>query len=259
MGERTVHSTSARLLLAIIAVGALVACGNGSPSATPLGTTTTGTTPAAASSSASAQGAADGEAADLAQQAVARLTKASSVRIRGTVTDASEQITIDETAVPGKGCQGKVAIKGKGSFQITIIGTSNWMKLDRAFWTAQGLKDATALAALDGKWIKLSPKSDLAALAQLCTLQALLGKEMSPGSLQLSKGATTTINGKQVVELKDAGGEGNLFVSVASPRELLRLTSGTEAGALDFSNYNAKVKLTPPPAAQTIDGKKFGI
>jgi hypothetical protein len=49
-------------------------------------------------------------------------------------------------------------------------------------------------------------------------------------------------------------------VSAASTPELLRIVSpGKSGGQLDFTDYGAPVSLQAPPAAQTLDGKKYGF
>jgi hypothetical protein len=188
----------------------LGACGGG-------GSTVSGQPAAsggAATTSAAAKAALDGLTADqIAKKAIARLSTTSSVRITGAVSDSGDKITLDETEVIGKGCDGSFGLGTKGSFKIRIIGAATWMNPDRTFWKAQGLTDAAALTALSGKWIKLSPKSDLSALAKLCTMSALLGDKLTTtGDMGLTKGATTTIGGRQALTLKDTGSSDALYV-----------------------------------------------
>jgi len=262
-----VRTTSAvRVIVAGGLAGVLAGCGGGGtassnqPTAAGASAATSDAATSAAATSA-AQGGLDALSADdIAKKAIDRLTKASSVRIRGSLSDSGDKITIDETEVLGKGCEGTFVLNGKGSFQIKIVGASTWIDPDQAFWKSQGLKDPTAVAMLSGKWIKLSPKSDLSALAQLCTLPALLGKQMSdPAGLGLQKGETSTRNGQQALALKDSGNQGTLYVSTNAAPELLELASTADKTTLTFSNYDAKVTLAAPPAAKTIDGKKFGV
>ena len=255
---RTAANVRITLAAGLAGLATLVAgCSGGSASTT----SSSGATIAAAASSSTTAGALDGLTADqLAQQAIHQLTTASSVHINGVVVDGKDKISIDETTVAGKGCQGTFTQPGQGAFQLKIIGSGSWLNPDRAFWKSHGLTDPAAVTLLSGKWIKMSPKSDLAALTQLCGLSTLLGKSLTEsGNLGLEKGAPTTVNGQAALTLTDPADHSSLLVSAGAAPQLLQLVSTSDGSKLTFSGYGAKVALTPPPAAKSIDGKKFGI
>ena len=76
----------------------------------------------------------------------------------------------------------------------------------------------------------------------------------------LVKGATTTIAGQSALQLRDTSSSSSAYVTISASPKFLRFSgSGSSSGQLDFSDYNAPVTLTPPPASETIDGSKIGV
>jgi hypothetical protein len=108
-----------------------------------------------------------------------------------------------------------------------------------------------------GKYVKTSAQD-----SRLAPLRALY----SPGTFARlldgdpageSKGTVTIIAGQPALPVKDADGRARIYVTVAAHPEFLRIDSSS--GRLDFTRYNARLHLTPPPASQVLDGAKYGF
>jgi len=197
---------------------------------------------------------------EIAKKAIANLKQASSVHFTGRMKDSGSTLTMDATLVNGKGCEGGMT-EGKGFFKLKLIDTTLWLEADRAFWTANGGNDPTFLAKVSNKWIKTSKSSDLGSpLSDLCNLNKLLFQDAGdPSGMQ--KSSTSTVNGQPMLQLKDLGDSATMEVSETADPRLLSMTdpSSSDGGTFTFTDYNAPVSLTPPPASETIDGKLFGM
>jgi hypothetical protein len=197
---------------------------------------------------------------EIAKKAVANLKQASSVHFTGRMKDSGSTLTMDVTLVSGKGCAGTMT-EGKGSFKLKFIGTTVWLNADRAFWTANGGNDPTVSAKVSNKWIKTSKSSEIGStMSDLCNLNKLLFQDT--GDLSgMRKGGTSTVNGQPALQLKDTGDSATMEVSETADPRLLSMTDpgSSDGGTFTFTDYNAPVSLTPPPASETIDGKLLGL
>ena len=251
-------SSALRLVTVGSLAGLLAACGGGST--TTLSGAGSSAPAAAPSSTAPAAGPLDALTADeIAGKIVTGLRQAKSVRIKGFVVDSGQKMTMDTASITGKGCQGTISMGTKGTFQVKTIGTSTWLSADRVFWGAQATKNPTVAAVLAGKWIKLSAKSDLTSLTDLCKMKDAMVKEFgSDTKTALKKGAVTTLDGAPALTLKDTD-QSTLYVSVDAAPHLLRVTSPSGEGDLTFSDYDTVPALVAPAAATVLDGKKYGV
>ena len=192
----------------------------------------------------------------IATKAVDDLKAASTVRVTGQVTSSGETVALDLTLVRGQGCTGTMAVAGTGSFQLTAIGNQVWIKPDKQFWQKEGAT-AAVLNIVSGKYMKVKATSQLGSLSGFCQPSQLAGNFGSPKA-GLVKGVTTTINGQQALQIKQAGSSASVYVSDTATPQILRLAGGSQ-GTIDFSGYNSPVTLTAPPAADTLDGAKYGL
>jgi hypothetical protein len=193
----------------------------------------------------------------IASKAIADLKTASSVHVAGAVTDSGQTIGLNLAIKGTKGCQGSMSVQGKGSFVLTVIGQTTWIKPDDQFWRTYGGTNAAVLQLLSGKYMKVSTTGNgLASLASLCNLNQLAGGFKSPG--HAAKGKSTTISGTPALQLTQGGD--SMYVSVSASPLILRVTGGrSDPGQLDFTGYGSSITLTAPPAGQTIDGSKYGF
>jgi hypothetical protein len=248
------HLPAAGLLSAALVAG-LAGCGYlGRTASTSTGVTATASAMPAASPLAGLS------SAQIVSRAVADLRTASTVHVTGTVTGSGLRIRLDISLVRGKGCAGRMALRGMGAFRLIMIGKTVWLKPNNLFWTHFGGSNAGALQLLEGKWMKPSRTSQFGAFGQLCQPSQLAGSFGQVPAMAMGK--HITVAGQPALQLGGAGkqGSGFLDVSVSASPEILRLIStGTDPARLDFAGYGSPVRLVPPPASQTIDGKKFGF
>ena len=133
------------------------------------------------------------------------------------------------------------------------------MKLDQSFFKNLSLP-SSLFSEVTGKYIKVTSKSELANFAQLCdasTLASSFDKEVTG----FVKDGTATINGQATEAFKQPthAGSGIVYISESSTPEIVRLQGPASEGQINFTNYNAPVTITAPPASDVIDGSQFGL
>ncbi|HEU5420669.1 MAG TPA: hypothetical protein VFV41_23485 [Streptosporangiaceae bacterium] len=247
---------AARRLMAAGLAAAAMAAGAAGCSTASSGTGSGSGTAAAAQADPLAALSAD----QIGHRAVANLGKARSVHVTGRVSDSGQRIGLNLRLLRSHGCVGSMNLAGKGSFRLVLIGKTVWLKPDSRFWRSFGGTNPAVLKILSGKYLKTTLSSTLGGLAQLCHPSALARAFENNKGTGLVKGPATTIDGQHAIKLTDSGDSAAAYVSVTSSPELLRIVSpGPNGGTLDFTGYGAPVTLRPPPAAQTLDGRKYGF
>jgi hypothetical protein len=192
-------------------------------------------------------------ASQILTRAVANLKAASSVHITGS-TKVPGQTTAVDLTVGGNGCTGTIGIAGQGSVLLLGTGSTVWMKPDEQFYKAAGVS-AAELSKLAGKYLRISAsKSGIAALCYLGQLATQIGG----GAGQVVLGQTTTVLGQRALQLNDVKPPGDAYVTASARPEFLRVGSSS-GGYMDFTDYNAPFTVTPPPAAQTVDGASYNF
>jgi hypothetical protein len=192
----------------------------------------------------------------IASKAVANLKAASSVHFAGTIAESGSTYTVNLTPGTTK-CSGTMGVQGKGSFALLKIGQTIWIKPDNQFWTSNGATSAV-LQVVGGKWIQSTTSdSNLTSVAALCS-PAQLADSFGGKLNDVAKGTTTTIDGQSALQLKDNKTSNSAYVTISATPEFVQLNGGS-SGKLDFSDYNAPLSVSPPPAGQTIQGSKIGF
>ena len=237
-------------------LGAATACSSaGSPAAS-----ATSATPGSTASASAQAGPLAGLSADeIARRATADLKVVKSVHVKGSVQSSGQNIALN-LSLGSQGCTGTMGIDGEGSFVLLKIGKSLWIKPDDKFWNhAAGSAGSALIDLVSGKYIKPSAKgSSLASIGALCD-PAKLAKSFGSDMTGMVKGTSTTIAGQPALQIKDSGDAASAYVTVDAKPQFLRLDGGGSNGRLDFTDYNAPLHLTPPPASKTLDGAKYGF
>jgi hypothetical protein len=194
----------------------------------------------------------------VASLAIADFKTVSSVHVAGSGVDSGSTITVNLT-LGTQECAGTLGISRDGSFQILKIGNAVWVKLDNRFWKyAVGNSiPAAVLAVLSGKYIRTSAKSSLKSLEMFCDPRQFSGA-FADHSKGLVKGDITTVLGQPALPLEDKANSSTAYVTDSARPQFLRIVDG-DGGRLDFTGYGASISLTPPPAAETIDGARYGF
>jgi hypothetical protein len=223
---------------------------------------------ACASSSSSTSALAGLSADQIVQKSVADLKAASSVRITGKVVSSGQNIAVNLTDAAAQGCQGTIGLAASAtSTSKAVSGTADiieadstvYMKLSESFFTSAGLP-ASDFSDVSGKYIKLASGSDLASFAQLCN-PSTLSTAFSKQDTGFVSAGTTTINGQPALAFKQPKNpsNGTVYVSQTATPQIVRIVGPAGQGSINFSDYDAHVTITAPPASEVIDGGKFGL
>jgi hypothetical protein len=242
-------------ILSAAILGTTAACGTSASS-----TSATSNNTATAAAKPSGNPLAGLTADQIASKATADLKAVSSVHMTGSVRD-SGQTYVMNLVMGTKGCQGTLSVKGEGSFTLLQIGKKLWIKPDNQFWKyAAGSSAAPAVMQIvGGKYIRPSAKdSSLNSLGALCS-PSQFANSFEGQMSGMVKGKTTTISGQPALQIKDTGDPYSAYVTISARPEFLRFDGGSSGNRLDFTGYNAPLRLTPPPASETLDGAKYGF
>jgi hypothetical protein len=199
-------------------------------------------------------------AAKVQAKTVADAEAASSVTMKGSITQSGQSFTVNLAIKPGHGCTGTIGMGAKGNLKLIVINKTVYLNPDNTFWNANsGADAATVIALVDGRYIEApASNSDMAPWAQLCDVSQLFSSNGSPSGPV--REAVTTLNGTRVVPLK--GPNGMAYVTDTSTPELVQLSapkSAKNGSGLVTVTMDVPVTLTAPPASQVIDGSKLGM
>jgi len=224
------------------------------------GSSNSGTAGAAPSASSTVDPLAGLSAAKVQAKTVADAEAASSMTMKGTITQSGQSFTVNLAIKPGHGCTGTIGLGAKGNLKLIVINKTVYLNPDSTFWKANSGADAdTVIALVDGRYIEApSSNTDMAPWAQLCDVSQLFS---SNGSTTAPvREAVTTLNGIRVVPLKTS--DGMAYVTDTSTPELVQLSApknSKNGSGLVTVTMDAPVTLTAPPASQVIDGSKLGM
>jgi hypothetical protein len=233
-------------LLAVLAAGcAASSATSGAPASTAPASTAPSGNPLAGLS-----------ARQILTKAIADFKAASSVHIAGSERASGQTFTMDLT-IGADGCTGTVGLGGQGSVVLLRIGSTVWMKPDSQFWKSTLAATPADLPAVQGKYVRLSPKGPAtSAFSSFCYLSQL-ASQVGGAQDQVIKGRAATIGGQPALQLEDTKQAGSAYVTISASPEFLR--TGDTGGWVDFTDYNAPLTLAPPPAGQTVAGAGYGL
>jgi hypothetical protein len=186
------------------------------------------------------------------------VSAATSVHIKGSVTDGGETTKLDLILTARGESAGTVGIGGH-VLTLRRSGTTTYVMADARFWKSQGVGKGTGLGA--GRWLKVPANTpgftQFDAFTNMSTFfTALL--EPDPGTT-LTQVAGKSTRGKQTVGLLDRGTDGGtLYISTdeAKPLPLAVVPLPNEGAAGDkvlFYDWDAPVTVVAPPAKSLVD------
>jgi len=144
-----------------------------------------------------------------------------------------------------------------GKLRMVAIGKTVYLSGDRTFWKKSGASSSMAKRMV-GKYLKTNAANkDYADLLAFYDLRQLAENLLPPNGLQVA--GPESLAGSRVITLRDDTGA-RYSVALDGPPYPVRLAGkdGTDAVALDFTEYGKPVSLTPPPAGQVIDVSQVG-
>ncbi|MCB5169705.1 hypothetical protein LG634_33510 [Streptomyces bambusae] len=204
-------------------------------------------------------------AAEIAAASRRAMSTATSMRMVAEVTDASGKTALDLRFDVAGNCVGTVRPPGASGGRADVIkrGDDVWMRLDEALLRSQvpgagAAQDAIAL--IDGRYLHGTTDSALLkGFAEFCDLDTYKDDFSSkPPDETLTKGGRVSVGGRPAVNVTSAhdGEKGTFSVSTEDKPHLLRLEGTNAEGERTtavFSEFDAPVRATPPPASQSVD------
>ncbi|HLI58438.1 MAG TPA: hypothetical protein VKV21_02105 [Solirubrobacteraceae bacterium] len=175
-----------------------------------------------------------------------------SVRVSGTVDEGSrrDEIRFDLRLLRGRGATGRVAEHGL-AFRMVTLGDTAYVQGTPAFWLQFG--GTNVAAQLHGRWLRApADHGDFASFASLTRAGTLIA-HLLQGHGALSKGTTSTIDGRRVIAVHDASRQGTLYVATSGPPYPIRLVNASSDGArIDFGGFDAPVRLRAPARSVSV-------
>lgn len=203
---------------------------------------------------------------EIIDKAFAATTAAPSVRVKGDMRDETAGGTLRiDLAMDKKGdCVGTIGADG-GRTDLIKTGDTVYMRFDEAFLRAQmkGEPKEDVKAAVDmlaGKWTVSAEGSEASDVAELCSLEELLGDD-TEGTSDATRGKTTTIGGTPALAVveKDGKDTTTMYVATEGKPYVLRLAAehAEDPGTLTFSDYGKPV-AAKKPAGEILDLDDLG-
>ncbi|MFE5491706.1 hypothetical protein ACFQ7Z_17415 [Streptomyces virginiae] len=214
----------------------------------------------------------DNGMADKSAQAVAdasrkAMSEVTSMRMVAKVTEGAGTTALDIRFDEAGNCVGSVTPPG-GSGKAAVIKRGNdvWMKLDDKLLRAQvpGAAAEDAIALINGRYLHGTTDNILLRdFAQFCDLDYFKREFSSkPANEQLTKGSTTTVDGRPAITVtgKRGGDTGTYEVSTQDEPYLLRIRGAKASGErveATFSDFDEPVRPKPPAPADSVDLSKL--
>ncbi len=194
-------------------------------------------------------GVASKSASEILAASRAAATGASSVRVASKSSQGPLVITVD-LELASNGGRANVSLLGL-TFEAIRIENTLYVKGSPAF--DKRLSATLGVHLPTGVWVKAPANGGQ--LAQLAQFTGPSELKLLLSTVGPVKGATTSINGQSVIELKETGKlyTGVLYVATTGkPFPVKILKHGKESGETTFSNWNQPVTLTAPANAVAI-------
>lgn len=267
---RRPHSRLAAAAVLTLSLGGLVGCGGGDESGdSDDSSTSAASDSASADSSESAETSqapdtsafTDQDAEKILDDGLDAMKQANSLRLAGTLTTDSQELTLDIALDDTGNCAGTISA-GDGQAQVINTGGQAYLKADEAFYAvATGDPNAakTISTVVGDKWVTGTPDDSF---ADICDLDDFLD-ELDPEDSTLTKGEVSDLDGQEVIEIqnqsKDDDGGASIYISTAEPHYALKAekAQGDEPGTVTFSDFDEPVDATAPAASDTIDFSKL--
>jgi hypothetical protein len=198
----------------------------------------------------------------LEAKVIADVKATSSVMLRATVVQSGATDSIDLAIKPGQGCTGTLGLASQGNIKLTEIGSTLYLNPDDKFWTANSGSEAQqVIALLGGRYLKVpSTDKNFQSLTGSCDLSQMFTTNGKKDDI--TKGKVAVRDGTRVLALNDLTDGSTGYVTDTSDPLLIAFAApkDSKAGAENATvSYGAPLTLTPPPAAEVVDGSVLGM
>jgi hypothetical protein len=186
--------------------------------------------------------------------AMGAIDRATSVHVAGSIVSGGAPITLDLDPVSGEGGRGAMSESGL-SFQVVVLDRVVYINGSQAFWRHYG--GVIAALLLHGNWLKAPASGRFAPLGLVSNPRELFSTLLANHGT-LAKGATTVVNGRNVVAVNDTTKGGTLYVATrGKPYPVEVVKSGPQGGRIVFDRFNESVSLNAPANAIDISQLPF--
>lgn len=219
----------------------------------------------AATTSAKTEPFADLTASELLDKAEQNMRDAGAMTYELSMTEDGSSLRVKGAATTEGSCVAAMDMDGGTAQFIVPGGDDMYMKGDHDFWEQNA--DAATARAFSGKWLKI-PESQLdeGQLSGMCDLDSIMdgiAEGDSADGTTVTRGAPTTLDGKQVIPLTQTdadGGVATIDVSTGPTPYVVKVVErgGDDPGSATFTDFGKHPKITVPPRSQTVDPKDFG-
>jgi hypothetical protein len=241
---RSKRLTSALPVL-LLTVALISGCGSSSGSSSTSSTASAAKTPAAPATN----GLASETAATILAATKAAADSATSVHVAGSIVNGGSSVTLDMSLLAGKGGRGRIS-QNKLGFELIVTGGTVYINGSQAFYRHIG--GAAAAQLFQGKWLKApAGGKDFGSVSSLTDLHKLVDTTLTSHGT-LAKGAPTTVNGQQVVTIKDTSKGGILYIAATGKPYPVEVKKDDTSGAITFDRWNAPVSISAPANAVDI-------
>jgi hypothetical protein len=177
---------------------------------------------------------------------------AKSVRLKGEVTQGGQELKIDITGDRnGKNLR---ALVNDGAFEVEFLtaGGNVYMKANAAYWTKNASATVAKVAA--GKYVKAPTALPGMDKFKVGYLLDGIHENSLPSAGILPKVERTDVDGVPAYMLTErvSGEVAKVYISADGKARLMRILSASNAGALDFSEWDAVGPMSPPSADQLV-------
>jgi hypothetical protein len=221
---RSARVTAAMTAAALLAAGVLAGCGS------------------------SGNGVSAKEPKEILNASEAAIGKASSVTINSKSSVGPLSLSADLKLTRSGGGQATLNLVGI-QFEVIRVGETVYLKGSPEFYRRLGVT-----APPSGTWLRGPATGRLGETAAFTNLTSQATRIISTGGM-VTKGASTTVEGQPVIELKTEGKlyQGRLYIKTTGEPYPVKLEkSGRENSHTTFTNWNSTSPPTPPSATTPI-------
>ncbi|MCZ7459826.1 hypothetical protein [Streptomyces sp. WMMC940] len=199
---------------------------------------------------------------EILNKAITTTKKATSLRLKVTMTTADGPVRGD-LAVDTKGnCAGTVQMGAEGTTELVRTGDTVYLRFDERMLRSQtkGGSEAETRAALDtllGKWVReKADAQDAKDLAQFCDLDSYL-EGFEADDTEAKRAGGSTVDGTPTVVLRESyrGEKATAHVAAKGTPYLLRfqVTGGAEPIDMTFSEFDRPVPVKEQAEKDIVD------
>lgn len=185
----------------------------------------------------------------LTQRVRTALHNAGSVHVQGTLQQSAKTVAVNLSLNRAGGVSGNLAING-ASFGILSTQGHTYIKLTRDFVRYAHLPESVC-TLMCGKYLKTTPSQSSGVVGGI-SMNSLFG-QLTAAKPDFTYAGSATVNGHPAWILHGKHG-GRAYIAARGQAYPLRFTGpSSQAGRLDFTQWNKATIPPPPPASQVVD------